>query len=228
MTSDRSGRRAPARQDRDYDDSSTIESEELVTSKSRQRRAAERTLVQAISHPLRVQALSILVERAASPKEIAAELEVPVGNISYHVAELEEIELVELVEEKQRRGAIEHFYRAVRRPLLTGRDWEKLSLGKREKLSAWVIQLILADAMLAVEEGTMDARRDRHLSRVPLTVDEAGWGELIEIQEEALRAILAVRSASAERLAAAGDAAEGVPASASMLCFEMPPIRRPG
>jgi DNA-binding transcriptional ArsR family regulator len=227
-TPDRSAPAHAAAQDRDYDVSPTIESEELVTSKSRQRRAAEGTLVQAVSHPLRVQALSILIERAASPKEIAAELGMPVGNVSYHVAELEEIELIELVEEKQRRGAVEHFYRAVRRPLVSDRDWEKLSLKKREKLSALVIQLILADAIQAVEEGTIDARCDRHLTRVPLTVDEAGWGELVEIQKEALRAILAVQSASAQRLAAAGSAGEGIPASASMLCFEMPPNRRPG
>jgi DNA-binding transcriptional ArsR family regulator len=199
----------------------------FVASKTRQRKSVDETLVKVVAHPLRVQALSVLTERPASPKELAAELGAPVGNVSYHVRELEEVGLIELVDEKKRRGAIEHFYRAIARPLLSAEEWEQLSLDDRQGFSAWIIQLLLADASQALAAGTFDARSDRHLSRTPLLVDAEGWRELVEIQATALQSVLEVQAASAERMNAAdGDGAEGIPTIAAMTFFEMPPKRR--
>lgn len=195
--------------------------------RSRQSKGIDETLVKVVAHPLRVQALSILAERAASPKEIAAELNVPVGNISYHVRELEGVGMIELVEEKKRRGAIEHFYRAIARPMLNDAEWAKLDPEERQSFSAWVIQLTLADATQALAAGTYDARSDRHLSRTPLLLDEEGWRELVAIQAEALQATLDVQAACAERLSKDKDA-QGFAAMASMSCFEMPAKRRRG
>ncbi len=171
-----------------------------MASKTRERKSVDETLVKVVAHPLRVQALSVLTERPASPKELAAELGSPVGNVSYHVRELEQVGLIELVDEKKRRGAIEHFYRAIARPLLSTEEWERLSLDDRQGFSAWIIQLLLVDASQALAAGTFDARGDRHLSRTPLLVDEEGWRELVEIKANALRAVLEVQAASAARL----------------------------
>jgi len=170
-----------------------------------------------------VQALAIFAERPASPKELAAELGTPVGNISYHVRELEQLGLIELVEEKQRRGAVEHFYRAISRPLLAGEDWSRLSAAKREQLSTWVFQLILTDAARAFDAGTFDSRDDRHASHVTLTLDERGWQELVEIQDRALDATLALKTESEERLAESGE--DGLTATAALACFEIPSRR---
>lgn len=196
-----------------------------MASKTRQRRSVDEALVKVVAHPLRVQALSILSERPASPKELSAELGSPVGNVSYHVRELEDLGLIELVEEKKRRGAVEHFYRAIARPPLSDGEWEKLSLDDRQGFSAWVIQLLLADASQALTAGTFDARSDRHLSRTPLLVDAEGWRELVEVHATALKGVIAAQAASAKRLARA-DGEEGIPAIAAMTLFEMPPKRR--
>ena len=139
--------------------------------------------------------------------------------------ELEEVGLIELVDEKKRRGAVEHFYRAIARPLLSAEEWEQLSLDDRQGFSAWIIQLLLVDASQALAAGTFDARGDRHLSRTPLLVDEEGWRELVEIQANALRAMLEVQAASAAGSNAA-DGEEGIPTVAAMTLFEMPPKRR--
>lgn len=196
-----------------------------MASKTRQRKSVDETLVKVVAHPLRVQALSVLTERPASPKELAAELGSPVGNVSYHVRELEQVGLIELVDEKKRRGAIEHFYRAISRPMLSAGEWEQLNLDDRQAFSAWIIQLLLADASQALAAGSFDARSDRHLSRTPLLVDDEGWRELVEIQATALKAVLEVQTASAARLNAA-DGEEGIPTIAAMTFFEMPPKRR--
>jgi DNA-binding transcriptional ArsR family regulator len=192
-----------------------------VASKMRERKGNEPPLVRVAAHRLRVQALAVFAERAASPKELAAELGTPVGNISYHVRELEQLGLIELVEEKQRRGAVEHFYRAVARPMLTGADWTRLDSKEREELSTWVFQLILADAARAFDAGTFDSRDERHVSRCHLQLDDQGWEELAEIQNEALAATLALREESAARLAETGE--KGSFVSAALTCFEMPP-----
>ena len=49
-------------------------------------------------------------------------------------------------------------------------------------------------------EIDFDAGGDRHLSRVPLLVDEQGWRELMKIHRQAFLASLEVRSECAERL----------------------------
>lgn len=58
---------------------------------------ADKTLAKALSHPVRAAALTILNARVASPTEIATELELPLGNVSYHINELEKYGCVELV-----------------------------------------------------------------------------------------------------------------------------------
>jgi DNA-binding transcriptional ArsR family regulator len=192
-----------------------------VAAKRKNRKGATQTLANVVAHPLRIEALSILAERPASPKELAAELGTPVGNISYHVRELERIGMIELVEEKKRRGAIEHFYRAVHYPMMDASEWEKLNPAEREVMSVWIVQLTLADAVKALGAGTFDARGNRHLSRTDMLVDERGWEELVEIQAKALRAVLAVRARNAKRLAKA-DGEGAICAVASMSCFELP------
>ncbi|HVY96155.1 MAG TPA: winged helix-turn-helix domain-containing protein [Solirubrobacterales bacterium] len=192
-----------------------------MTPKSRPREDAAQTLIKVAAHPIRVGALAILTERSASPKQIADELDEPVGNVSYHVRELEQMGLVELVDERRRRGAVEHFYEAVPKPPLSGADWEKLSPAERGAHSAWTLQLLLADATRSLSAGTFDARPDRQLSRTRLEVDEQGWRELVAIQAEALRATREVADASAARLREA-DGEGGFPVLTSMLCFEAP------
>jgi DNA-binding transcriptional ArsR family regulator len=74
--------------------------------------SSESHAVKALAHPVRVRALAILVEREASPSELADELGEPLGNVSYHVRLLHDLGLIELVSTTPRRGAIEHHYRA--------------------------------------------------------------------------------------------------------------------
>jgi DNA-binding transcriptional ArsR family regulator len=72
----------------------------------------EHVIAQALAHPLRARALAILVERTASPKELARELSVPLTHISYHVRTLAELGVIRLERTTPRRGAVEHHYRA--------------------------------------------------------------------------------------------------------------------
>jgi DNA-binding transcriptional ArsR family regulator len=71
-------------------------------------------LARATAHPLRVSILEILGidgGRVLSPSDLSHELQIPLSNTNYHVTELAKSDLIELVRERQVRGATEHFYR---------------------------------------------------------------------------------------------------------------------
>lgn len=71
-------------------------------------------LARATAHPLRVSILEILGldgGRVLSPSDLSHELQIPLSNTNYHVTELAKSGLIELVRERQVRGATEHFYR---------------------------------------------------------------------------------------------------------------------
>jgi predicted ArsR family transcriptional regulator len=85
-------------------------------------------LARANTHPLRVSILEVLSidgGRTLSPTDLSLELRAPLSTVNYHVTELRRSNLVEVVEEHQVRGAIEHFYRLVesgkKRPQKRGR-----------------------------------------------------------------------------------------------------------
>jgi DNA-binding transcriptional ArsR family regulator len=82
-----------------------------------------RRIAEAFVHPLKLRILALMAEppppRAVgegapepgwSPNRLYVAAGAPLGNVSYHVRELEKAGLIELVAVKQRRGALEHYY----------------------------------------------------------------------------------------------------------------------
>lgn len=183
--------------------------------------SAQQALAKAFAHPVRVKAFLLLAEAPYSPSQIADKIDEDLHNVSYHVRKLEEFELIELVGEKPVRGAVQHFFRAVARPMMSDEEWGKLSLAKRRTVSRFGIQLIIGDAVVADESGTFDRRADRHLSRTPLEVDEAGWRELQDLHDETMAKVLEVQAASAERISQSEEKAS-FPIVSSTMCFEIP------
>jgi len=71
-------------------------------------------LARATAHPLRISILEILGldgGRTLSPSDLCQELQIPLSNTNYHVTELAKAGLIDLIRQRQVRGATEHFYR---------------------------------------------------------------------------------------------------------------------
>lgn len=185
------------------------------------RPSVESTLAAIVAHPTRAKCLVILVERRASPNEIAAELGEEVGNVSYHVKKLLSLGVVELVDRRQVRGAVEHFYRAVTLSLVSDEEWAKLSVEERRPYTLYTLQLAMADAARALAAGTFDARPENHLTRIRAVVDEEGWSEFNELHAEMLERTMEIKAASATRRAATPNAA-GIPVMQIAMFFEEP------
>lgn len=181
-------------------------------------------LVKALTHELRVQILGILNERIASPKELAGELEEGVSQVSYHVNVLRKYECIELVSTKQRRGATEHYYRATSRALVAGKTWAGLPDSIRPGFSASLVKSIADDAATSLKEGVFDERKDRHVSRTPVILDEAGWGDLVKALNGAMKEVEKIQKQSSARLRKSGEG--GFTASVALLGFETPDKRK--
>jgi DNA-binding transcriptional ArsR family regulator len=177
-------------------------------------------LAKALSHPMRAHILGILNQRVASPNEIAEMLDERLPNVSYHVRALADLDCVELVRTAQRRGAIEHYYRAVVRPFFSDRDWKRLPRSARQAVSDVALQMIWEDVSKAIKGGTFEGRPDRYLTRSPLVLDEQGWGELNDAVAGVLEDSVRIAAKSADRLAKSGEG--GIPTKLVLMHFESP------
>lgn len=178
----------------------------------------DQRLVKALAHPLRVEILTILNERMASPNELSKELEEGLSQVSYHVKVLKDFECIEMVKTEPRRGAVEHYYRATSRAYLTDRDWRALPDSIKPGMSASGLKMIIDDVVGAINGGTFTAREDVHVSWTPGLVDEQGWNESVDLVNGALEQLIKIHGGSAKRLAKSGE--PGIPAATVLMNYE--------
>lgn len=178
----------------------------------------DQRLVKALAHPLRVEILTILNERMASPNELSKELEEGLSQVSYHVKVLKDFECIEMVKTEPRRGAVEHYYRATSRAYLTDRDWRALPDSIKPGMSAAGLKMIIDDVVGAINGGSFTAREDVHVSWTPGVVDEQGWDESVGLVNETLEQLIKIHQSSAKRLAKSGET--GIPATAVLMNYE--------
>jgi DNA-binding transcriptional ArsR family regulator len=171
------------------------------------RRQLDERLAKALSHPLRQRILQRLNEGGVrSPNELSRELGDPLGNVSYHVRILRELDCVELVRTEQRRGALEHYYRATAEPWLDDDQWARLPAAFRRKTLGRTLGEILESASAASRESGF-AHPETTVNRVELELDDPGWGEIVKLLDDTCEAALQIQSDSRRRREEAG--AEG-------------------
>lgn len=173
-----------------------------------------------VAHPVRARALTILVDREASPVEIGRELGMDASHIAYHVKLLREEGLIELTEETPRRGSIEHRYRAIRPDEFTDEEYATLTAEQRNRHSRDIFCFAAADASCAFSSGSFGDRPDHHISRMAMQVDEKGWAELSDLYRATLEAAYKIKAQARERLTEAGETGTSVLAFTTF--FELP------
>ena len=178
-------------------------------------------LVKALAHPLRVQIMSVLQDRTASPSDLAEELKAPLGNVSYHVRILAKLDLLKLVRKRQRRGAIEHLYRANGRIRVSDRAWGQVpGIVKTAMVGATLEQVGRYVEQSAVTGGF--ERAEAHLIRQPMHLDQQGWEELSAAVAELLQRANDIERESQQRLGQAEHEGE-LEAGLVMMLFEGAP-----
>lgn len=161
-------------------------------------------LMKALSHPLRQRILQVLNQRVASPAELSVELGESLGNVSYHVKILAELETIELVRTAPVRGALEHFYRPLVGSYFNQEDWLSLPDSIRKEIFGQTLEQTCEALARAVDDDKVDGSNES-MVRMDLDLDDQGLAELAAVYDEVLERVTAIQSAAVERMSALSD-----------------------
>jgi DNA-binding transcriptional ArsR family regulator len=181
--------------------------------------AVDKRLVKALSHPLRTRILQLLSDRVASPNEMARALGEPLGNVSYHVRILLQHECIELVRTEPRRGALEHFYRPLVRPMLGDLEWQALSPELRNELTGRTLVDLFTDAGAAAANAGFDTDH-AHMIRMLFDLDEEGWKAMSALVARTLDDAMRIQEESVNRRAEGTSAGTEAAGEIGLLLFE--------
>jgi DNA-binding transcriptional ArsR family regulator len=157
-------------------------------------------LMKALSHPLRQRILTALNQRVASPAELSEELGESLGNVSYHVKILAELEAIELVRTAPVRGALEHFYRPLVRAQFDDAHWSQLPASIRRELQDQTLQQIWDHLVDAAEEDMLSGEGESTVW-LDLELDEEGVAEINTVLSEAVDRAMEIQSEAFVRIA---------------------------
>ena len=174
----------------------------------------DEALLRAISHPLRHRLLGMLDGRVASPNQLARELDLPLGRVSYHIRLLSDLGAIELVRTEPRRGALEHFYRAVTTVWFSEGDWTKLPRSARRGILGQNLQQIFGSVTAAADAGGFDHAGSLVL-RASVELDDEGMHEISGLLRAAVDRARELSTRTAEREGGGAHSAE-----VSVLLFE--------
>ena len=155
--------------------------------------------VKAMSHPLRVRILAMLQERTASPSQLSQWLGATLGTTAYHVRALHQLGLIELADETRVRGAIEHHYRAGKRPMVSEDAWAQAPPIAKQAALGSTLQMIHEYGSKSAAEGGFD-RAEAHLSRTSLKLDAKGWEQLNKACLKFVEQVEKIDAAAKERV----------------------------
>jgi DNA-binding transcriptional ArsR family regulator len=176
-------------------------------------------LLKAISHPLRHRLLGMLDGRVASPNELARELGLPLGRVSYHIRLLHDLGAIELVSTEPRRGALEHYYRAVTRAWFGEGDWARLPRSTRRGILGHNLQQIFTWVTASADAGGFEHPTSQVL-RATLELDEEGREAVAQVARDAIERAQAINEQAATRRAKAPDGPAPVATELTVLHFE--------
>ena len=180
-------------------------------------------LVQAIAHPLRARMLSILQDREASPKELAAEFGIPLANVAYHIQVLRKLKLIKLVKKTPRRGAVEHHYRADYGAQIDNEAWSATPDVVKRSMVGAMLGEIGNDVTDAATTGGFE-HADAFLTRSKYVLDEEAWAELSAMLQKVLDRADELQKEAGKRLRASGHEGERRAGLALMLFESMPAV----
>ncbi len=178
----------------------------------------DQNALKALAHPARGHALHILNQRTASPKELAQEVGTSVGKMAYHVRELNKAGYIELVSTEPRRGATEHFYRAIKRAAFSDEEWALVPEPVRSGIVGRQLKITGDLISEALDSGSFEHRDNRHHSLQECVVDEQGWAEAMDLLTETMERLTEIQATSAERRLENEE--PGVPMVVSLIGFE--------
>jgi DNA-binding transcriptional ArsR family regulator len=176
-------------------------------------------LIKGLSHPLRVRILAYMNDREWSPNELSEELNEGLSQVSYHIKVLRDFEMIEMTRTEPRRGAVEHFYRAVERAYIPSWMAKLIPKSGKEIIGSNILEAIEEDLAASIKSGKFYERDDSHATYTPVTLDGIGCKEADEAAIALVKTLLEIEGKSANRRAKGEGDGEYIPVSAGILVF---------
>jgi len=120
----------------------------------------------------------------------------------------------------ERRGAIEHFYRASGPAIFDNEGWADVPDAVKPTYSWKTFRSLAERVKVAIAAGTFEARLDSHLSWSVMRLDEQGWEVVAAAVEGLLGAVTREWEEAEVRLAESGE--KPIPATIALAAFESP------
>lgn len=191
-----------------------------------------KTAYSVIAHPVRVQILTVLGERAISPTRYVEQVlgidpdQRPedfrrgLSHVSYHFKELKKYGCIKVVELIPKRGSVEHVYRAVERAEFTEEEFADLPADERRDIMAVTWQGLVMRTEAAQIAQTLHDRPGSSVAWTDARLDERGWAEMVTTLTANFGELEQIRQESEARLEERGE--DGVPATFAVMGFERP------
>jgi DNA-binding transcriptional ArsR family regulator len=168
---------------------------------SQRARSVEQRVSYGLGHRIRIEILCLLNEATYSASELARETRQPLTTISHHIKELQASGCIELARTEKVRNADQHFYRAVKMPIVTDEEAQSLPPEVKQEFAAVVLQGAMAEGLDALWGEKLN-----HDPRVCMmwrwfNLDEQGREELAAEQRESWERVMEIEArATARRL----------------------------
>jgi DNA-binding transcriptional ArsR family regulator len=179
----------------------------------------DQRLMKALAHPLRVVILDLLNKAEWSPRELERELGEGLSQVSYHVKVLKDFELIEMTRTEPRRGAVEHYYRAIERAFVPSGMAKDIPKSAQHIIGNGIMEKIDKDVSASLKSGKFYARNDWHTSWTPADLDAQGCQDAEKLADEFIEKFLEIAADSANRRAESEDGGEHIWTSAAVLVF---------
>jgi len=140
-----------------------------------------------------------------SVRQIAERTGEPRRRVRYHLDALQEDGIVEIAEERRRKGVVERFFRLVGPTFLTDEDLSSIPEKQQRAMLIACIKAIFANVSSTLRTPGIAVRRSGWVAgRVAGEVDEQGWSELSALQIECVLEAQRITQRSQDRLRQTG------------------------
>lgn len=179
-----------------------------------------------VSDPLRVQMMATANTRNVSAKSFAEEWDIPEYGANHHLRFLRDRGFIVVVDEVQRRGATEIFYRATKRAFISDANWSCLGAITQEGISKAVVDDINTALQQAAEADTLDARDESILWWQEVPLDEITFPKAMAMQRLLMEKLVGLGGETAQNQAG-GKGGKSFPGVFVVMGFEGAPERKP-
>jgi len=168
-------------------------------------RGVEERVSYGVGHRIRIEVLCLLNEGTYSATELAKRTRQPITTISHHIKELANSGCIELARTEKVRNADQHFYRAVKMPIITDEEAESLPPEIKQEYAAVILQAALAESLDALWAEKLNHDPQVCMMWRWFNLDTEGRQEMADIQREGWERLMEAEARSCARRIKSGE-----------------------